>query len=204
MVHCGMVRMKKYIVHIAILVFMIRFAAALPAEQPQTNSLELQFNAGIGMFPGEFGRHLDSSGAWPWTPVIDGLIVFYPLAKLGIGTQWGSMAVIHPNSEPIEGILRYQSLFLEYPHAFGKITALIHLGAGFQDAGMLLSVYSSGFWNTGLSAKIPLVKDFSFIVRGDYRRSFFKSLLINREYDDWQTDDNLQSLSLSLGLRYGK
>lgn len=194
---------RRTIMMYLLICFFAQGAICQTAASPETcrNRAALQLSTGLGIFTGEFGSHLDSAGAWPWSPVLDGLIVLYPAGRMGIGLQWGSMAVIHPQSEPIEGILRYQSLFIEYPFSAGPAQLLYHLGAGFQDAGMLLSVYSSGFWNTGLTAELPFGNGYSFVIRADYRRSFFTSLIIYREYEDWTTNDNLQSLSLNMGLR---
>ena len=184
---------KKAVICIAVI------SIALPVSGI---SFAVQTEAGIGFFTGEFAGHLDQSGAWPWTPVLDARIVLYPCGKAGIGVQTGSMAVIHPRSEPIEGIIRYQGITLEYPAMETPFPVILTGGAGFQDPGMLVSPYGSGFWEAGIIACCPLKPSFSLTFHLFYRSSFFQAVQIDEQYSDWDSNDTLQSLSGAVGLRY--
>jgi len=161
----------------------------------------IQVSGGLGWFTGDFARHLDHSGAWPWTPVLDSRIMIYPGTHLGVGVQWGSLAAIHPLSEPIEGIIRYNALALEWLFPITQGILGVNAAVGFQDPGMLVSPYGSGFWEGGMLVGTPLKENLYLVLQGFYRSSFLQSIIIQEQYDDWDRRDNMESISLTLGIK---
>jgi len=189
--------MKRYL---SIILF-ITLSFLLSAESRGSTSLHFQLDAGIGTYIGDFRTHLMESQAWLNSPVLEGAVLIYPGQRWGIGILSGSMAVLHPYSEPIEGIIRYQELLVEYRLGEEPFWLSPFAGVGFQDPGMSLQWYGSGVIDAGIRSGWQFKPDLALTATLGFRTSFFRSMIIPKEYNIsyW---DNLSSLRLSFGLRY--
>lgn len=167
-----------------------------------STSLQFQLDTGWGIYIGDFKNHLEESDAWTHSPILDFSILIFPWEHWGIGVLWGSMMVAHEKSEPIEGIIRYYSLISEYRHDREPFWGSAYTSIGYQDPGMTLDWYASGFFGFGCRLGWKFRSDLSLTLSMGYRRSFFRSIIIHEEYDDIDKNDNLSSLRASLGLRY--
>lgn len=185
-----------------LIIFLLLFNLTLSAQHAERASLQFQLDAGYGAFLGNFRDHLQQSGAYSSTPVLEGSLLIYPGEHWGLGMLLGSMTVIHPQSEPIEGIIRYQELLLEYRLDKGAFWGLLYAGAGFQDPGMTLQWYGSGVADFGIRGGYRIKNGLSMTLTLGYRRSFLRSIIIADQYGDIDSMDNLSSLRINLGLRY--
>jgi len=182
---------------------LILLLAPLTAQSKDKATLQFQLDAGGAAFLGDFREHLERSYALTNSPVLEGTLLIYPGDHWGLGLLLGSMTVIHLQSEPIEGIIRYQELLLEYSWGKEPFNAMVYSAVGFQDPGMSLEWYGSGVADLGVRAAVKTKENLALTVTLGYRFSFLRSLLLAEKYDDIDKMDNLSSLRLCLGLRYG-
>lgn len=187
---------------IILILFIIPFALSAQVMNFDKASLQFQVDVGMGSFLGDFREHLEKSYALTYSPVLEGTLLIYPGDHWGLGLLMGSMTVIHFQSEPIEGIIRYQELMLEYSWGEGPVQAMVYSAVGFQDPGMSLEWYGSGVADLGIRAAAKTKENLALTLTLGYRFSFLRSILLAEKYEDIDQMDNLSSLRLCLGLRY--
>ncbi|MDA3851884.1 MAG: hypothetical protein PF447_11515 [Spirochaetaceae bacterium] len=164
--------------------------------------LHIQIDSGIAGYVGDFKNHLDISGAYTVSPVLDASLLIYPTEHWGIGVSWGSMTVIHRRSTPIEGVIRYNTLINEFTWHEDKRWLSLYGAIGFQDPGMSLQWYGSAVADLGLRLGWEIKPKLSFTIMTGYRFSFLRSIIIAQKYEDIDYPDNLSSMRLQAGLRY--
>lgn len=113
---------------------------------------------------------------------------------------FANLAVIHPQSSPIEGTIHQEILELFYSGSIGTFQVRAFAGIGFQHATLLLQYYSCGVAEIGASIGRPLMRDTQLIVSAKYRISVLPSLLIAEEYG-LAAADPIRSVSFCAGIK---
>jgi hypothetical protein len=161
--------------------------------------MEVTIDLGYGFYVGSFLDHLNRDGAYTATPTLDGYFASYITPFLGLQYQIGCGSVIHPLSEPMEGVILYMSLGPFFKLDLKKVYIKTWADAGFQLPTMSLQWYGSGFFEFGTGFGLNLNKSNSFFVGFKYRTQFLQSIIISRMYDSIDENDNLSSITLSFG-----
>lgn len=167
--------------------------------------VDLNGDVGGTFYIGNFSEFLEDTGAYTAAPFLGFSGDFYLFRYGGIRLSIASTTVIHPESEPVEGILSYQGfgLFVSlFPLPFqGKIYANI----GFQQATMLVEAFNSGYYSFGGLLAVPINSFISLTGGVSFRSGFLHSLIIHKYYDHLQEnleDTPFRSVNVSLGFQY--
>lgn len=161
--------------------------------------MEVTIDLGYGFYVGSFLDHLNIDGAYTATPTIDGYFSSFFTTNLGLQLHLGLGSVIHPSSEPMEGVLLYMSLGPFFKWDLNKFYIKTWTSAGYQMPTMSLEWYGSGFFELGTGGGINLNKSNSFFLSCKYRTQFLQSIIIHEKYDSIDKNDNLSSVTLSIG-----
>ena len=161
--------------------------------------VDITINAGVGIYTGDFYKHLINDGAYIVTPIIDIDLSLFIIKYFGLKTSIGSGSVIHPYSQPIEGTIIYMGfgVFFQYEWEYAFINFFTN--AGFQHTTMLLQWYASGYFECGTGFGIKITKWMYITSAIKYRMGFLNSIIIHEKYDiDY--NDTISSINFSTGL----
>ena len=114
--------------------------------------MEMIIETGCGFYTGSFLEHLKADRALLITPTIDCYMAACMTPALGLHFHTGTGSVIHLESEPMEGIILYQSIgpFLRWTHGRYRVAGWVD--TGFQMPDMSLEWYGSIDKNDNLTS----------------------------------------------------
>ncbi len=161
--------------------------------------MEMTMDLGCGFYVGSFYNHLKDDGAYTVTPTLDLYFSSYISSWLGIQFQIGNGSVIHPSSEPIEGVINYMGIGPFFKRDMGEFYLKGWVDAGFQQPTMSLEWYGSGFIEAGANIGFDLSAANSISIGLKYRTQFLQSIIIYSKYDSIDKNDNLSSITPSVG-----
>ncbi|MBI9099807.1 MAG: hypothetical protein JEY91_15110 [Spirochaetaceae bacterium] len=180
------------------LIFSILLFSPLFSEDEKP-IMEATIGLGYGFYVGSFLDHLNKDGAYTSTPTLDSYFASYITPFLGFQFQIGCGSVIHPLSEPMEGVILYMGLGPFINLNLKKVYIKTWVDAGFQFPTMSLQWYGSGFLEIGSGFGLNLNKSNSLVLSLKYRTQFLRSIIISKMYDSIDENDNLSSITLSFG-----
>jgi len=156
------------------------------------NIVEFTLDFGLGTYLGDFRRHIEAVGTYTETPVLDIYVSLFIIKYFGLQVFFSSGCVIHPYSKPIEGTILYMGVetFAQYEYKY--LYLKLFAGAGYEHATLLLTIYSSGFFECGTAVGINLNKWLALTNSYKFRMGFLHSKLLRNE--------RLMSLTISLGI----
>lgn len=162
-------------------------------------SLELSIDIGCGLYVGSFLDHLQTDGAYTATPILDAYFSTYFTNYLGLQIQIGAGSVIHPLSEPMEGVILYLGVGPFYKLQLDNFFLKVWADFGYQHPTMTLQWYGSGFTEIGLGGGIDIGNKNSLFLSAKYRFQFLQSIIIYQKYASIDKNDNLSSISITIG-----
>jgi len=156
------------------------------------NIVEITLDLGLGTYLGDFRRNIEAVGTYTETPVLDLYVSLFIIKYFGLQVFFSSGCVIHPYSKPIEGTILYMGVEIfgqyEYKYLYLKLFA----GAGYEHATLLMTIYSSGFFECGTAVGVNVNKWIALINSYKFRMGFLHSIFLRGE--------RLMSLTISLGV----
>ena len=186
--------MKKILLTVILTILSNRMIFGGQIDKPV---MEIQTDLGMGFYLGSFRAHLSTDGAYTLTPTLDLYLAPYICRHFGFQVYLGGGTVIHPQSEPIEGVIFYYGIGPFFIWDWGRFHIKIFGEAGYQNPNMSLQWYGSGFFEIGGSAGWALTDRSGIRLSLKYKRQFLRSLIIYEQYDSLEENDNLNSLSIT-------
>lgn len=157
-----------------------------------TNIVEFTLDFGLGTYVGDFRRRIEAVGTYTETPVLDLYVSLFIIKYFGLQAFFSSGSVIHPYSKPIEGTILYMGIEIFAQYEYRYLYLKMFAGAGYEHATLLLTIYSSGFFECGTAVGINLNKWLALTNSFKFRMGFLHSKFLR--------DERLMSFTVSLGI----
>lgn len=157
-----------------------------------TNIVEFTLDFGLGTYVGDFRRRIEAVGTYTETPVLDLYVSLFIIKYFGFQALFSSGCVVHPHSKPIEGTILYMGIEIFAQYEYKYLYLKMFAGAGYEHATLLMTIYSSGFFECGTAVGINIMKWLALTNSFKFRMGFLHSKFLRNE--------RLMSLTISLGI----